>query len=297
VSGGPLSAIASVSVVIPLLNAADTLGQQLEALSRQDWDGEWEVVVSDNGSTDGGRGVAERWASALPALRVVDSSDRGGVSHARNVGAAAARGELILVCDADDVVEPGWISAMARAAGEADVLGGALDDASLNDSVLRAWRGPRPNGSLPTAVNDFLPYAIGSNFGVRASVFRELGGWDETFRGGGDDVEFSWRAQLRGHRLAYVPDAVIRYRYRAGLRALARQFFHYGVAEPRLYRDFRRFGARRDTVEGVARRWRWLLRRLPLAFRPPAVKGRWVGALAFHLGLVRGSVKYRTLYL
>jgi GT2 family glycosyltransferase len=286
-----------VSVVIPVLNAGDTLGEQLEALSKQDFRGEWEVVISDNGSIDGSRKVAEGWAAALPVLRIVDSSDRGGVSHARNAGAAAARGELILVCDADDVVEPGWITAMARAAATADVLGGALDDASLNDPVLLAWRGPRPNGSLPTTVNDFLPYAIGANFGIRASVFHELGGWDETYRRGGDDVEFSWRAQLRGHRLAYVPDAVIRYRYRAGLRALARQFFHYGVAEPRLYRDFRRFGATRDTLEGVARRWRWLLRRLPLAFRPPAVKGRWVGAFAFHCGLIRGSLKYRTFYL
>jgi len=289
--------LSSVSVVIPVLNAGDTLGEQLEALSKQDFQGEWEVVISDNGSTDGSRKVAEGWAAALPVLRIVDSSDREGVSHARNAGAGAARGELILVCDADDVVEPGWITAMARAAATADVLGGALDDASLNDPVLLAWRGHRPNGSLPTTVNDFLPYAIGANFGIRASVFRELGGWDETYRRGGDDVEFSWRAQLRGHRLAYVPDAVIRYRYRAGLPALARQFFHYGVAEPRLYRDFRRFGATRDTLEGIARRWRWLLRRLPLALRPPAVKGRWVGALAFHCGLVRGSLKYRTFYL
>ena len=293
----PRGPIRSVSVVIPVLNAADTLGEQLEALSKQDFGGEWEVVISDNGSTDGTRQVAERFARAVPDLRVIDASDRRGEGHARNVGARASRGELVLVCDADDVVEPAWISAMVRAADSADVLGGGFDESSLNDPVLRSWRRPHPNGELPTAVNRFLPYAVSANCGVRSSVLRELGGWNEQYVWGGEDVELSWRAQVRGYRIAYVPDAVVRYRYRTGLRALARQFYHYGIAETRLYRDFRRFGARRPRPVSAMKWWAWLIVHLPDLVRSPERKGKWVRSAAFHWGQLRGSIKYRTLYL
>jgi glycosyltransferase involved in cell wall biosynthesis len=293
----PRGPIRSVSVVIPVLNAAETLGEQLEALARQDFGGEWELVISDNGSTDESRRIVNEWADALPHLRVVDASDRRGEGHARNVGARAARGELVLVCDADDVVEPSWIAAMVRAAETADVLGGGFDESSLNDPVSRSWRRPHPDDGLPTAVNRFLPYAVSANCGVRSSVLRELGGWNEKYVWGGEDVELSWRAQVRGYRIAYVPDAVVRYRYRTGLRALARQFYHYGIAETRLYRDFRRFGARRRRPLSAAKWWAWLVVHLPDLARSPERKGKWVRSAAFHWGQLRGSIKYRTLYL
>ena len=294
-STDPRPAIRSVSVVIPVLNAAATLGEQLEALAGQGYVGEWEVVIADNGSTDGSRDVAMRWAPKLPALRVVDASSRGGVSHARNAGARAARGDLVLICDSDDVVAPGWIEAMTRAAAEADVLGGSFDEASLNDPVLRGWRDPYPE-PLPTVVG-FLPFAVGSNFGVRAAVFRALGGWNEEYVGGGDDVEFSWRAQLRGYRLAFVPDAVVRYRYRTGLRPHARQFYAYGLSHAHLYRDFRRFGAKRERLVDVARDLRWWLRHRRDHWRSPEGRGKWVAVMALRAGRLAGSLRYRTLYL
>jgi len=93
-----------VSVVIPALNVADTIGDQLDALAHQTYAGAWEVVVSDNGSTDATRERVEVWRDRLPHLRIVDSSRRRGVSPARNVGVEAARGDLVLICDGDDVV-------------------------------------------------------------------------------------------------------------------------------------------------------------------------------------------------
>ena len=295
----PARSIRSVSVVIPVRDAAATLGEQLGALAAQEFGGEWEVLVVDNGCTDRTGQVVARWATKLPALRVIDGSDRPGANHARNVGARAAHGELVLFCDADDVVAPGWIEAMARAAASADVLGGALDEVTLNDPLLRAWRGPgiQPDGELPSSVNGFLPYAVSANCGLRAEVLRALGGWSEDYVGGSEDVELSWRAQLRGYRLAFVPDAVVRYRYRAGLRPLARQMYTYGVEEPHLYRDFRGAGVRRSTAEAFVRRWRWLLRHVPDLWRSAELRGRWVGAAAFHLGRLRGSVKYRTPFI
>jgi glycosyltransferase involved in cell wall biosynthesis len=104
-----------LSVVIPCFNAASTLGTQLEALARQRYNQDWEVIIADNGSTDGSLAVAESYKSRLPGLRVVDSSDRRGAAHARNIGALNSTGDHLLYCDADDEVAPGWMAAMAEA--------------------------------------------------------------------------------------------------------------------------------------------------------------------------------------
>ena len=67
-----------VSVVVPVRNGAATIALQFEALADQDYDGPWEVVVSDNGSTDATRSVVDEWSAKLPGLRVVDSSQARG---------------------------------------------------------------------------------------------------------------------------------------------------------------------------------------------------------------------------
>src|SRR5258708_12899377 len=82
--------IADLSVVIPCLNAGDVLARQLEALATQAWDGTWDVIVADNGSTDETREVAASFDPRLPSLRIVDASDQRGRQHARNVGARVA---------------------------------------------------------------------------------------------------------------------------------------------------------------------------------------------------------------
>jgi glycosyltransferase involved in cell wall biosynthesis len=96
-----------LSVVIPARNAADTIGVQLESLVRQRFDRPWEVVVVDNGSTDGTRAAVESFADRLPGLRIVDASERQGIGYARNRGVEAACGRLIAYCDADDAVSEG----------------------------------------------------------------------------------------------------------------------------------------------------------------------------------------------
>ncbi|HKV06504.1 MAG TPA: glycosyltransferase family A protein, partial [Thermoanaerobaculia bacterium] len=126
-----------LSVVIPCLNAADTLGVQLEALAGQSWPGEWEVIVADNGSTDGSREVVERYRDRLPNLRLVDASDKRGQAHARNVGAAAATGEAFLFCDADDEVAPGWLAALGRVLEDREFVACRYDNEKLNPEWVR----------------------------------------------------------------------------------------------------------------------------------------------------------------
>ena len=93
-----------VSVVIPFLNDAETLADQLAALRAQDYTGDWELLAVDNGSTDGSVEIAERWVKQFPHARVVRADEHRSPGHARNAGASHAIGDFLAFSDADDAL-------------------------------------------------------------------------------------------------------------------------------------------------------------------------------------------------
>ena len=92
-----------LSIVIPVLNAVDTIGAQLDALVAQLSSASAEIVVVDNGSTDDTLREVADYAAHVPALRVVHCAERGECV-ARNMGIREARADRLLLCDHDDVV-------------------------------------------------------------------------------------------------------------------------------------------------------------------------------------------------
>jgi glycosyltransferase involved in cell wall biosynthesis len=227
-----------VSVVIPARNAAATLAVQLDGLCGQDYPGRWEVVVADNASTDATAKLVDEWSARFSALRRV-AVPKIGVTSARNMGARAARGDVLLFCDADDAVAPKWMAEMVGALARFDVVGGALRYEPLSPSQV-----PRPNlGAgieLPRLFG--MSYAISANLGCKRTVFEAIGGFDEEFAVGCDDVDFSWRARYAGFSLGFAPDAIVHYRLRAPLGAFARQQYGYARGDAHLYSKHVRLG-------------------------------------------------------
>lgn len=279
-----------VSVCIPSLDPGPLLAEQLAALAAQSYGGAWEVVILDNGSTDGSDADALAWAGRLPGLRVERVAERG-ISNVRNAARRFARGDLLAFCDADDVVAPGWLAALAAAAEAHDIVGGLLDDATLNPPHVVRWRGAIPRDGLMRPLGH-LPFAPGGNCAVWADVVDALGGWDTGYVAGSDDVDFSWRAQERGYTVGYAPGAVLAYRYRADRRNLYRQFFRYGRTEALLQR---RFAVPRQSVVDVVRVWARLLRRAPALRRADDHRVILLRELAYHAGRLWGSVRERTV--
>jgi glycosyltransferase involved in cell wall biosynthesis len=286
-----------LSVVVPVLNCETMIQTQLDALAVQDYKGDWEVLVVDNGSTDGTVEVAKAYADRLPNLRIIDASSRRGVSHARNCGARAADGDVILICDADDRVRSTWVRKMAEASCRLDVIGGDLDTKSLNDVETRSWRNPFSPTSLPTGMLEHLPFAVGANVGVTRECFETIDGWREEYICGGDDVDFSWRAQQAGFQLGMAAGAVIDYRYRAGLSALYRQFVGYGLADPLVFLNHRSRGMPRSDPRLALKAWLRIIARFPLVLTTRRRRGLWIRNFAFRWGRLRGSLRYRCLYL
>ena len=280
-----------VSVVIAARNAARTLEQQLDALLRQDYAGSWEVVVADNGSTDGTSEIARRWSSSVP-LRVVDASARRGASFARNQGWRSALGDFVAFCDADDVVSRGWLSRLSEAAEEADLVGGPYEFHRLN-----AWTGrPWWDGSgLPMGWR-FLPFGVGGNLAAWTDALRTLGGFNESYPRL-QDVELCWRAQLSSLRLGFAPEAIVHCRHRTRLADTALQAYSLGYQQPHLYRDFGRHGMPRSNPYTFLLVAGGLLRRSPAAAISRARRRTWIHHACEQLGRMAGSMRHRTLYL
>jgi glycosyltransferase involved in cell wall biosynthesis len=284
-----------VTVVIPVLNAAETLRRQLDAVAAQEYDGAVEVVVVDNGSDDGTVEIARAWTSEQPDARFVSAPDVRGAAHARNRGVAAARGDFVAFCDADDVVTPGWLTELARQATRADLVGGTHSTQALNAADVRRWQAEPSRRALLVA-HGFLHFASGCNFGIWKDVFNRLGGLDNRFAAG-EDIDLSWRAQLAGYRLAFASEAVIERRHRHGLRSLAHQQYRYGVSTSQLFRRFRAAGMARPSPKVAAVAWGRLVVTFAPALRTSAGRGRWLATAANRLGRLAGSVRYRVAVL
>jgi glycosyltransferase involved in cell wall biosynthesis len=285
---------ALVSVIIPVKNGAGTLPEQLDALEKQTYAGSWELVVADNGSSDGTPSVCQRWTVPEVPISLVDASQQPGSSYARNEGARHANGQLFAFCDADDVVDPDWLAAIVEAALDYDLVGGVQEEGRLNDETTRGSRGRRVRMRLVRPLG-FLPFAPTSNLAMWADVFRALGGLDGRYRQA-HDVELSWRAQLAGYRLGHAPNAVVHYRYRSGLRSLAKQAYWSGYDATQLYAAYRRAGARRPKASTSVRRWLALVLRLP-TLAVPRLRPVWVRLAAASAGRVVASIRFRVLFV
>jgi GT2 family glycosyltransferase len=280
---GPLDAV----VVIPCRDGEDHIGEQLDALVAQRWDGRWGIVVADNGSTDATVDIVRTYVDR-GLVSLVDASSRPGAAHARNaaVRATAATGSsALLFCDADDVAAPGWVAAMAGALRHHRIVAGALDVDTLNPPSLAA---SRPRGSLRDAPRFAgTPFMRTNNGGIRRDLFDALGGFDEEFPGL-EDIEISLRATAAGEEVAFVPDALIRYRYRPDARSLWRQGSYYGWSQTLLAVRARELGLPRPGRLAGLRSWAWLVVHLPGTLQPSR-RLAWLWVLAFRFGTQRAS--------
>lgn len=278
------------SVVMPALNAAETVGVQLDALAAQVVPFDWEVIVVDNGSSDGTVEIAESYRDSLPHLAVVTCS-RPGANAARNVGAERARGRYLLLCDADDRVEPGWVTAMVAALHLQPLVGGLID----NESLSVGHHPSHPRG-VPVLAG-FLPRAITANLGVVRDVWRDVGGFAEDYAYGCTDTEFCWRLQLAGYPIGFAEDAVVAYRHRETLKSAAIKAYKTGRARGRLFRDFREYGMRQPRLVGAVYRWVRIAVTAPWAMLSPRFRATWMVEAAGAAGRIAGSIAFRVRYL
>ena len=273
-----------LSVVIPVHNGESTLGEQLDAVLAAT-EPSFEVVVVDNGSTDGTADLVRARALVDHRVRLVDASTKSGEAHARNEGVRAARTPFVAFCDADDVVADGWVHAMWQGLVEHDFVVGPIETYRLNPPWLAEMRGTALFSRMPHTVND-IPFGHGCNFGVRREVAASIG-FDEGVRIGAD-ADFSVRAHLAGVDLAWLPGATVHYRFRPTVRSRWTQAVAYGRASYHLHQVVGVEWGPVTRVRSQLRRIGWLVRSVPRLHRRDR-RARWMWTLALVVGEIVGG--------
>jgi GT2 family glycosyltransferase len=224
-----------------------------------------------------------------PRVRLVAALERNSIGYTRNVGIAAAGGTSIVMVDADDVVNPGWLGAIGDALSLHEFVTGPLDVHALNPPHVVETRGSAIEGAAGNFCGAF-PFAHSCNMGFRRELIDRVGRFDESLVNG-SDVELSYRFWRAGAELVYVPEAVVRYRYRTAPADLYRQARNYARVRATLIRRFRADGT--DVHQpNASRNWLWLARRITL-LRSAAGRSRWVWVLGGCVGTAQGSWRAR----
>ncbi|GAC1657623.1 MAG: hypothetical protein NVS9B1_15850 [Candidatus Dormibacteraceae bacterium] len=208
----------AASVVVPVFNQAAYTTICLASLAAADL-GRSEVIVVDNGSTDGTPELLGRWVAEGPRRRVIKMPENTGFAGGCNAGARAAAYDLIVFLNNDTFVLAAWLSELLKPFGEPAVMitgsrllypNGRIQHAGL------AFNEAGPHhifAGLPAddrAVNEQRDWqaVTGAAMAIRASEFNRLGGFDEGYRNSFEDVDLCLRVRADGGRVVYVPKSV-----------------------------------------------------------------------------------------
>jgi glycosyltransferase involved in cell wall biosynthesis len=201
-----------VAVIIPVLNRVELLRRTFDALDRQTFS-DFEVVVVDDGSTDGSREEAEARLVAGRRVRVLRNPGRGSMA-ARQHGATSTSAELLAFTDSDCEPVPRWLEALVAEADQGgDVVAGPTVPARP-PRLFERTMDCGDNGGYPTC-----------NILYRRDRFDEVGGFAPDayqqfgFRVGsrghglglGEDTLLGWKVRRNGGRPGFAPDAVVRH--------------------------------------------------------------------------------------
>lgn len=249
-----------VSVIIAYYRNAATLGDQLKALAGQVDAPAFEVVIADNEGSAELKDLVEPFRHQL-TIRIIQADDARGQCHARNRGVEAARGQLLALTDADDVVAPTWVASIASLLRDEDALvTGPLRLDGINPPLAyRTYLGvsddehvDSPTLQRPFGFLGYETFAIGTNLGIRRASYLRLGGMNQAIRGGSEDVDFSWRAIESGVPLRIAPAAIVEYRLRTGVKAIFNQRRGYQRSQLHLWAISRRLDR---PVKEMSLRW------------------------------------------
>lgn len=208
------------SIIIPVWNKVELTRQCLVALGPATEDVSFELIVVDNHSTDG---TPELLASLGGDVRVITNHDNLGFAKACNQGAEAATGEYLVFLNNDTIPLKGWLSALVKEVQSDPAV-------TVVGSKLLYENGTVQHAGVAIDRNNLTPYHIYAGFAgdhpavnkrremnavtgacllIRRSVFTELGGFDEGFRNGFEDIDLCLKVREKQGRIVYQPWSVL----------------------------------------------------------------------------------------
>lgn len=220
------------SIIVPVYNRPDEIGELLESLCSQT-ETDFEVIVVEDGSQIPCKDVCEKFASILDLHYY--NKENSGPGMSRNYGAERSAGDYIIVLDSDVVLPDGYLAAINR---------------ELNQHPVDAFGGPDASHSSFTAIQKAISYSMTSffttggirggkakldkfyprsfNMGIRREVYAHLNGFAKMRFG--EDIDFSYRIVEAGYSTRLFPEAWVWHKRRTDFRKFFRQVYNSGIA-------------------------------------------------------------------
>ena len=232
-----------ISIIIPSYNCMDVVGKCVDSLLKLKWENK-EIIVVDDGSTDGTPEVLGRYGKAIRVIRI----SNGGPSRARNIAVRESRGEFIAFTDSDCIVSPDWLDELMKGFGDERVAGVGGDQQSPEDESEFG----KKIHALLKAIGFTADYVKGHksivrtrhnptcNVLYRRTALMEAGLFDENLWPG-EDVDIDLKIARMGYIFYYNPKAVVHHYRPKNLRSFARMMRRYGWAQVYLVKKYGAF--------------------------------------------------------
>jgi GT2 family glycosyltransferase len=230
--------VPAISVIILNYDGRDWLPDCLDALAAQQDAPDSETLIVDNGSRDDSVDLVR---TRYPRVRVIETGTNLGFAAGNNAGARDARGAWLAFLNNDTIADRAWLSELTREAAahpECALITSRLvymHDASIVDSAgdgyLRAggaFKHGHGAAASAFAASREVFGACGGAFMIRRDAFEALGGFDPRFFMVYEDVDLSYRARLRGMRVWYAANAVVRHAGSGSLGTVTARAVFYG---------------------------------------------------------------------
>jgi len=228
----------TISVIIPALNAAETLAHTLSALQNNTVKPA-EILVVDGLSEDATVDIARQFGC------VVITNPLRHTAAARQKGVVAAQGEIVAMTDSDCVPSRDWLNRIQKHFLRDNALDGVGGPIKLSkpQNRVQAYCAAKSVRDIPDREEMITRKGMrgrfsGANCAYVRQVVMDVGGFDQSFKAHGEDIDLFWRLVDQRSRLLFDPDLIVEHLgFAADYATLAHKSFGYGIASARLSRS------------------------------------------------------------
>lgn len=234
-----------ISVIVPVYNAMRTIDLCLSSLlAQRDVSGPFEILFVDDCSTDATATHLERGLAALPAgaaaVRLLRLPGNRGPATARNAGAHAARGGILVFTDSDCELDTRWLAEMTDPLTDPAIsaVKGAYRTRQRS-LTARFAQAEFEDRYKVLARHEYIDVVFSYSAAIRKSVFDAVGGFDTSFpRADNEDTDLSWKISESGHRIKFAPRAIVYHQHPDTPKSYLKKKFSRAYWRACVYRRF-----------------------------------------------------------
>jgi len=223
-----------ISVIIPVYNAARTINKTIGAiLSQIEANPAVEVIAVDDGSIDATPEILKTFKQ-IKTIR----QENAGPAAARNTGAKAAAGEILVFTDSDTIPDDKWLSQITRPFENPEIMAttGTYSIANPNSPLADIIQ--KEIAGRHSGYDEFIKFGGTYNLAIRRSLFQKIGGFNEGYRrASGEDNDLCYRILREGYLLKFVPQAIVAHYHPENPIKYMKEQFRHGFWRAKLYLD------------------------------------------------------------